>query len=338
MRERLRTIEHRLLAAIGGLALVIAIGTGGYFLLEPEWSLLDAVYMSVITVTTVGFKEARPLDDTGRIFTLMLVLFGVGAFTYAATSVANYLIAGDLGGLLERRRMQDRVKKLSGHFIICGYGRMGEQVASELDREKNPLVVIESDQAAIEQATDADRAVVEGDACDDDVLRRAGVERARALIAVLDSDATNLMVTLSARAINPDLFIVARANTQLTQKKLTAAGADRVLWPYGLGGRRIAQMALRPNVVEFLEVVMHDEELELQLEEMKIAIESRLDGTAIGASAVREKTGANVVAIRRRTGKMLVAPTAETPLEAGDILVALGTREQLNQLRELSAT
>jgi len=314
-------------------ATVVLFGAAGYWWLE-EMTPLEALYMAVITVTTVGFGEVHPLDGAGRVFTIILVLFGVGAFTYFATSVANYLIAGEIKGFLERRKMQNKIEQLSDHFIICGYGRMGEQVAREFRREKQPLVVVERSEEIVAAAIQAGHLARQGNAENDEVLRAAGIERARGLVAVLDSDAANLMVTLSARALNEKLFIVARTNSEMSQSKLIAAGADRVLFPHGLGGRRIAQMALRPNVVEFLEVVMHDEELELWLEEMTVAIDSELDGCAVYEAKIRGATGANIVAVRQRTGKLLAAPTPDTRLQAGDIVVALGTRAQLVALRE----
>jgi voltage-gated potassium channel len=312
---------------------VVLIGALGYVWLE-DMTPLEAFYMAVITVTTVGFSEVRPLHTEGQVFTIVLVLIGVGAFTYFATTVANYLIAGEIKGFLKRRKMQSKIEQLRDHFIVCGYGRMGAQVAREFRREKKPLVVVEQSGEAVARAIQAGHLTLQGNAENDEVLRAAGLERAAGLVAVLDTDADNLMVTLSARAMSDKLFIVARTNSEMSESKLINAGANRVLFPHGLGGRRIAQMALRPNVVEFLEVVMHDEELELWLEEMTVGIESELDGGAVYAANIRGSTGANIVAVRQRTGKLLAAPTPDTRLQAGDIVVALGTRAQLVALRE----
>ncbi|MBU0616170.1 MAG: potassium channel protein [Planctomycetes bacterium] len=328
-------ILRRLTKPVLIFALVVLIGAWGYNYLESI-PLLDALYMAVITVTTVGFREVQELDEAGRVFTIFLILFGVGAATYFATSVANYLIAGEIKGFLEQRKMQDKIKQLSGHFIVCGYGRMGEQVARELRREHKPLVVIERSEETVQEAIAAGHLALQGDAENDHVLRATGVERAYGLVAVLDTDAANLMVTLSARTLNENLYIIARTNNEENDAKLIAAGAHRVLFPHGLGGRRMAQMAIRPTVAEFLEVVMHDEELELWLEEMTVAIESKLDGCAVYALDIRRSTGANIVAVRQRTGKLLAAPTPDTKLQAGDIIVALGTREQLNALSQMT--
>ena len=314
-------------------AAVVLFGALGYMWLE-RMTLLEAMYMAVITVTTVGFSEVRPLHYQGQVFTIVLVLIGVGAFTYFATTVANYLIAGEIKGFLERRKMENKIEQLRDHFIVCGYGRMGAQVAREFRREQKGLVVIEQSDEIAGRAIQAGHLTLVGNAENDEVLRAAGVERAGGLVAVLDTDADNLMVTLSARAMNEKLFIVARTNSEMSESKLINAGANRVLFPHGLGGRRIAQMALRPNVVEFLEVVMHDEELELWLEEMTVGIGSELDGCAVHTADIRGATGANIVALRQRTGKLLTAPTPDTRLQAGDIVVALGTRAQLIALRE----
>ena len=326
---------HRIVKPMLLFAAVLVLGTIGYTILE-RLAPLDALYMTVITVTTVGYREVHDLTDPGRVFTIFLIFFGVSAATYFATTVANYFIAGEIKGFLDRRRMQKQIEQLTDHFIVCGYGRMGEQVVREIRREKKPLVIVEKNEAAIERAVAAGNLVLQGDAEDDNVLKAAGVQRAKALVTVLDEDADNLMVIVSARALNEKLYIIARTNREINNHKMIAAGAHRVLFPHALGGRRMAQMAMRPTVAEFLEVVMHDEELELWLEELTIAIGCKLEGVTIGEANIRSLTGANIVALRQRTGKLLAAPTPSTCLQPGDIMVALGTRTQLNVLREMT--
>ena len=332
------SIVRRLVRSLAVLGAVMLGGAVGYYALESYqgWTLIDALYMSVITVTTVGFKEVHELDQAGRIFTVILILCGVGAFTYTITSIGNYLIAGELQGFLGQRRMEKQINQLKNHYIVCGFGRMGYQVADEFRREKKEVVIVERSEEAAQRAREDGYPVVIGEVGDDDILKQAGIERATGLVTAIDDDATNVLVALSARALREELFIVARANFEGTESKLISAGANRVLWPYGISGRRLAQMALRPAVVEFLELVMHDEELELLLEEMTVAIGSKLEGIAIQASGIRGATGAMIVAIRQRTGKMLVAPSPETVLQAGDIAVALGTQEQLARLRDMA--
>lgn len=335
MAPSTRLLRQRILHAVLAFLAVIALGTIGYLLLS-DWSLVDSLYMAVITISTVGYREVGEMPPAGKIFTIALIIVGVGSFTYLISTVHNYLIAGQLFGRLERRAMRKRIEQLSNHVIICGYGRMGAQVASAFKREHATVVVVDADPEKCEKAIAAGHIAIAGDAETAETLNAAALDRARALVAVVDDDASNLMVVFTARHIREDLFIVARANKQSSEQKLQSAGANRVLWPYGIAGRRMAQMAMRPNVVEFLEVVMHDEELELWLEETKIAIESSLDGLEIGASQIRKQTGANIVALRGRAGKMIVTPTPETRLQAGDIVVAIGTREQLRKLNEMA--
>lgn len=328
---------RRLLKSLAVLAAVILGGTAGYYLLERQhgWTLIDSLYMSVNIVATVGMGDFHDLDERSRLFTTLLILCGVGAFMYTVTAVGNYLIAGELQGFLGQRRMDKKIEQLEGHFILCGYGRMGQQVADEFRRERKEFVVVDEREESVARAQAAGHLVIAGDAGSDEILRKAGIERARALVSAIDDDASNIMVTFSARALNEKLFIIARANVESTQAKLLHAGANRVLWPYGVSARRMAQMAVRPHVVEFLELVMHDQELELLMEEMPVSLGSPLDCVTIGAARIRDRTGATILAVRKRDGKMVVSPSPQTTLCAGDIAVALGTREQLAKLREV---
>jgi voltage-gated potassium channel len=313
------------------LVLVIAVGGVGYWLIE-SWPLPDAFYMSIITVTTVGFGEVRPLSPIGRLFTSVLILLGVAGITYAFGTLTNYMIAGELRGVLEKRRMTRKIKSMQEHYIVCGFGRVGHQVCVELTREGRSLVVVDADESSLERAKVQGYPVVAGDAGDDQVLREAGIERATGLVAAVDSDAANLLVVLSARALNRELYIVARANLEDTEAKLLRAGADRVISPYSLGGRRIAQMLIRSDVVDFLDVVMHDETLELFLENLVVGKDCSLDRGSIGEARIRTETGANILGLKRKEGGLIISPEASTVLYAGDVLIALGTREQLRAL------
>ncbi len=315
---------------------VIILGACGYVLLLG-WPLFDALYMAVITVTTVGYLEVRPMDERGRALTIALALVGVGAFMYMITAVSNFVITGELRGYFGARRMQRRIDELRAHYVICGYGRMGAQVVSELAGLGCPLVVIDSSTDAVQRCVDAGYAALQGDAGDDEVLRSAGIVRARALVTAVDDDATNLMIVLSARTMNDKLFIVARCNVESTESKLRRAGANRVVWPYGVSGRRMAHMAVRPNVADFLELLSHDENLELWMEELSVQPASTLAGRSIKEAAIRERTGTIVVAMRRSDGRLIVAPPSETLIAAGDVVVALGTRDKLARLGELAS-
>ncbi len=327
-------LKRRLVDIALIFGLITIIGGVGYWIIEG-WSWLDAFYMAVITVTTVGFGEIYPLSPVGRVFTTVLIVLGVASITYAFSALTNYVIAGELGGILERRRMARRVNSLRDHYIVCGFGRVGHQVCSELMREGQPLVVVDADLPSVEQVSSQSYPVVIGDAGDDQVLQEAGIERARGLVAAVDSDAANLLVVLSARALNPDLYIVARANLEDTEAKLLRAGADRVISPYSLGGRRMALMLIHPDVVDFLDVVMHDESLELFLEDLTVGHGCTLDQCSIGEARIRKVTGANILGLKREEGKIVISPEASTVLYPGDVLIALGTRQQLESLSEL---
>jgi len=214
--------------------IIILVGGVGYWLIEG-WSWVDAIYMSIITVTTVGFGEIHPLSPVGRVFTTLLIVLGVAGITYAFSALTNYVIAGELGGILERRRMARRVNSMREHYIVCGFGRVGRQVCVELKREGEPLVVVDANPSSVGRAESQGYLVVVGDAGDDQILQEAGIGRALGLVATVDSDAANLLVALSARALNPDLYIVARANLEDTEAKMLRVGADRVISPYSLG-------------------------------------------------------------------------------------------------------
>ncbi|MGE3182067.1 MAG: TrkA family potassium uptake protein, partial [Phycisphaerae bacterium] len=233
------------------LTAINLLGALGYWLFE-EIPPLEALYMSVITVSTVGFREVRPLDESGKVLTMLLIVFGVGAFTLMVSAIGNYVVAIRVGGLLEQRRMEKKLAQISDHYILCGYGRMGSEVARAFAAEGKSLVVIDRLPAAVAAAQKDGLLAVLGDGGDNEVLLEAGVQRAAGLISTLDNDADALFTVLSGRELNRDLFIIARANHKASETKLLKAGAQRVIWPYGENGRRMAHMALRPNVVEFL--------------------------------------------------------------------------------------
>jgi voltage-gated potassium channel len=327
------SLERRLLNIVLLFSSVITFGSVGYVLIEG-WSWIDAFYMAIITVTTVGFAEVHPLTPVGQLFTAVLVLLGVGSITYAFTALTNYLIAGELGDVLQEFRMKRKIDALKEHYIVCGFGRVGEQVCNQLEREGRLFVVVEKEDAVIARAREQGYLTIHGDAGNDQVLHQAGIHQARGLVAAVASDAGNLFVVLSARALNRDLCIVARASDEDGTDKLLRAGADRVISPYSLGGRLIAQTLLRPGVVDFLDVVMYDDSLKLYLEDLSVGAGSSLDGLTVGQARIREQIGANILGIRRG-GEVIVSPPASTHLQPGDILVALGTRGQLAALESL---
>jgi len=321
--SNVRRIQLALLMVLG----VILAGTIGYVVLG--FGVLDAVYQTVTTISTVGFREIHPLDAAGKIFTIVLILAGVGTALYAFGVVIETLVEGHLRRDFERRRMERNIARMTGHTIVCGWGRVGRAVGSYLAGQGAKVVVVDVDPV---RAAQIPHPALIGDVTDDEVLRKAGLMRARALVAAINTDAENVYVTLSARALRPDLVIVARARTEESESKLLRAGASRVVNPQRIGGQRIAAAALQPNVVEFLDVVMHDGSLEFRLEEVAIRAGSRLAGRTLDDADVGETTGALVLALRDGDGAFLANPPRHTPLEAGQVLIAIGTEQQLSAL------
>ncbi len=318
------------------LAIITGLGTGGYLLLGL--GVVDALYQTVITISTVGYEELGG-DVTEkaayRPFTILLILSGVGTAFYTLGVLLESLVEGRLTDQLWRRRMERSIAAMTDHVIVCGWGRVGQTIAHDLAGAGKDVVVIDIDP---ERVNDIDLPFIEGDATDDAVLSAAGIERASALVAAIDTDAANLYVTLSGRSARPDLFIVARARIESAEAKLTQAGANRVVNPQHIGGERIAALILQPSVADFLDVVMHDAGLEFRLAEVTVAADSPLAGLSLRDAHIRDRTGALVLAMRDRSGRFRTNPTPETPIQAGELLIAIGTPEQLASLRaELSS-
>jgi len=311
---------------------VFVVGTVGYIVLG--FSVLDAVYQTVTTFATVGFREVQPLDDAGKVFTIVLILVGVGTALYTFSVVLETLLEGHLSRLFGRRRMERQIEAMRDHVIVCGWGRVGRAIGSELTAAHADLVVVDRDAARV---GDLGLPTVVGDATEDRVLEQAGLWRARALIAAVDNDAANLFVTLSARALRPDLFIVARARLEETEEKLRRAGADRVVNPQSIGGTRIAAFVLQPNVTEFLDVVMHDRNLEFRLEEVRVPSGSAIAGQTIRDSHLRDATGALVLALREKDGGFNTNPSPDTEISPGHVLIAIGTPDELAALERTVA-
>lgn len=327
------SLERRLLNIGLAFAAVVVVGGVGYALLEG-WSWTDAFYMAIITITTVGFGEVHPLTPAGKLFTSVLILLGVATITYTFTALTNYLIAGKVGDTLGEFKMKRQIGSLEKHYIVCGFGRVGQQVCAQLQQDRQAFVVVEADEALVSSAKEQGYPVVHGDAGEDHVLKQAGILRAQGLVAAVSNDAENLFVVLSARSLKQDLLIVARADTEQAVSKLMRAGANRVISPYSLGGRLIAQTLIRPDVVDFLDVVMYDDSLKLFLEDLTVTGGCSLDQITVGEARIRETTGANVLGIKRG-GQVIVSPPSSIQLEPGDVLVALGTRQELKALASL---
>jgi voltage-gated potassium channel len=328
---------HRLLFPVAVLAALLAAGTLGYQVVEG-WGWFDALYMTAITITTVGFLEVHPMGPGGRVFTMALALGGVFTAFYAAAEFIRAVVTGEIRTVLGRQRMESRLEKLSGHFVVCGFGRMGRLVAEEFSSAGLPFVVVDREAKVLEGFAIPHGIPLVGDATADEVLRRAGVERARALVTAAASDADNLFITMSARLINERLFIVARAESEGADVKLRRAGASRVVSPYNIGGHRVAQAVLRPNAMDFIELATRTGHLELQIEEVEVLAGSRLVGSSIKASPVRSELGIIIVAVKKPSAKMAFNPSPDSLIEAGDVLITLGHRQQLDRLEEMAGS
>jgi len=326
---------HRLLFPVAVVAVLLVIGTAGYQLVEG-WGWFDALYMTAITITTVGFLEVHPLSAGGRLFTMALALGGVFTAFYAAAEFIRAVVTGEIRTVLGRQRMESRLEKLSGHLVVCGFGRMGRLAAEEFSAAGLPFVAVDREAKVLEGFAMPHGIALVGDATADEVLRQAGVDRARALVTAAASDADNLFITMSARLLNERLFIVARAEGEGTEVKLRRAGASRVVSPYNIGGHRVAQAVLRPNAMDFIELATRAGHLELQIEEVEIQAGSALVGHSLKTSPIRSELGIIAVAIKKPGGKMAFNPAPEAVLEAGDLLITLGHRQQLDRLEEMA--
>ena len=315
------------LAIIAATALIGAIG----YVVLFRWSVVDAAYMTVITMTTVGFREVRDLVDwPERLWTMLIAVAGVGIIYGSIGIVAEAVVAEASSQRREARRMAQAVAELTGHYILCGYGRVGSTVARELVHAGQPVVVIDIEPASLDRARRDGLLVVEGDATSDDTLRLAGIQRARGLVATIDSDANNVYVTLSARTINPGLFVVGRANAEGSEAKLLQAGADRVVSPYTNAGRRMAELAIRPRVADFIDAALSHGNLRFALEELRIDSGGSLEGTTVGQLL---DDGVFTLAIVRGDTDYEPNPGRDHVLAAGESLVVSGPSEQLRALR-----
>jgi voltage-gated potassium channel len=315
---------------IFALIAIIAIGIIGYRLIEG-WSLLDSLYMTVITISTVGYKEVGELSHAGRIFTIVLIISGVGVLFYSATTIVQYIVEGNLETILGRRRMKEKIAKLKGHIIVCGYGRVGKEVARVFQEEGVAFIVVDNAKEATAEAAANDYLYVEGNASSDEVLKEAGILQARGLVAAAGSDADNVFITLSARGLRPDIFITARANAHESEAKLKRAGADRTIYPHVLGGRRLAMLALRPLVVDFVDTALESRGKELVLENIGVGPGSPVVGKTC-KEGQRCGNGAVILAVRKKDGTLFTSLSDEMLLELGDQLIVIGNREQLRDL------
>ena len=322
---------RRVLWGVCALTATIAVGVGGYMAIEG-WPFLDSLYMTITTITTVGYREVNPLSDGGRIFTLFLIIVGVGGAFYTLTGIIQYIIEGNLGTTWGRRRMQNRINQLKGHFILCGFGRVGEEIARTFKEEGISFVIIENRPDCIARLENYDYLFLRGDATRDEALKEAGIERARGLVAAVGTDSDNTYITLSARGLQPTLFIEARASDEEAEKKLARAGANRVVSPTSIGARRMAMLALRPTVVDFIDTVTYHRGREMQLENVDVNQNSLLVNLTI--KEAHRQTGITTLAIKKKNGQLVPNPADEETEEDGDQLIVIGTKERLEGLEK----
>jgi len=321
-------IRRRKLLTLGLLlAAVVAAGTLGYVLITG-CSLIDAFYMTIISVTTVGYREVVPLQTPGKIFTILLIIMGLGIVFYVLETIVEDTMEGRIRKILGRRKMERNMAKMKGHVVVAGYGRMGEAVCREIAEARFDIIIIEREPRRFAAAEERNFNVLNADATEEDALKAAGIEKARVLISLLSEDADNIFTVLTAKEINPDLIIIARAMDSANERKLYKAGATRVVSPYELSSHRIVRMVQKPNVVDFFDIVLGPRDVGLSLEERAVAPGSDLDGRTIRQAGFRERYNAVVVAVRRE-GEMIFNPVPDFALRSGDILIVIGERERL---------
>lgn len=313
---------------VSGLLGVLSLGTIGYMVIEG-WNIVDALYMTMITITTVGFGEVHPLSDIGRIFTVIVLLLSLGIVTYGVSGAVEYVVTGQVLMKLDERHKREQLSRMQNHFIVVGFGRVGREVAAAFARESVPFLVIDSKPDVLKLAQELGYLAVEGSATEDETLLKAAIDRARGLVACAGTDATNVYAVLTARGLNEKLLIIARAIDDHSESKMLRAGANRVISPYVLSGRRMADLAVRPHVVDFLDLTSASSEIEQALSEVIVEEGSIIVNQTIGQVDLRRRTGANILALFLPNGEWVSNPTASTLLEPGTRLIILGNNDQL---------
>lgn len=334
--RKYQRIHREVVFGIVALIGVLATGTIWYHVLEG-WSWLDAAYMTVITLSTVGYGEIQPLSDRGRIFTIALIFMGIAVIGYIVNRFTEAVLQGYFLEGLQQRQQRRLMDDLYNHFILCGFGRIGGQIAAEFAADGSSFIVVDKDAQNVEMAKDLGYIALEGDATLDEVLITVGVERALCLVTALPSDAENLYTILSAKTLNPQIRAIARASNSEAVTKLERVGADAVISPYITGGKRMAAAALRPQVVDFLDgILTAGSDRSFFMEEVRInATTCPVVNQTLREAHLRSRSGALILAIKRMDGELITGPTADTMIVAGDILICMGTSEQLRRLNQI---
>ncbi|MGD8343390.1 MAG: potassium channel protein [Desulfobacterales bacterium] len=325
-----KKLRYSLLMLVG----IITFGTCGYYFVE-HMPLFEAFYMTIITITTVGFAEVIPLSQSGRTITVIIIVLGITAGTYTIGVLVRALVEGELVKIFGRIKVQKQVSELKNHFIICGFGRIGRIVCSELNDDKIRFVIIEQDPTVIEHIEAQKYLYLDMDATTEEALEQAGIMKAKGIVTAVNSDANNVFITMTAKSLRPDVFVLARASEEQNEAKLFRAGATRVVSPYLIGGRRIAQMLKKPTVVDFIDCAMMGSHLDLMMEEAAIGDNSSLIGKSLIDSYLRRDYGVIIVAIKKLTGDMIFNPLPSQALEAGDVIVVIGKKEDLKRMNTI---
>jgi voltage-gated potassium channel len=328
---------RKIITGLLAFSLLLTIGTFGYRFIEGEqWTYFDGLFMTVITLATVGFSEVHPLSSTGRMFTIFLLLLGAGMMAYSVTAVAHFIIEGEFRQLWGKRRMKGRIEQMKGHYILCGAGNTGMVVAYQLMREKIPFIIVDSNAKTVAELNEQDIPAIEGDATLDEVLIQVGLEKAAGLVTALPHDADNVFVTLTAKGLNPNVFVISSATKIEAVPKLKRAGANYVVSPNLIAGARMASVILRPSVVDFLDATIAGDDRALQMEEFRINPESYLANKALKDADIRKRSGAIIVSVRRNH-RSIINPEPTYVFEPGDTLIVLGDLTQIGKFREMAA-
>ncbi len=323
--------NRKLLYSLVMLLALVGLGTLGYYIFEPM-PLFEAFYMTIITMSTVGFSEVIPLTTVGRVITVLIIILGITVGTYTVSIIVQWLVGGEIQKVFGRKKLHKQIIELNGHFIICGFGRIGQIICKELFEEGIKFVVIEQDASAIEEITSLKFLFIEMDATSEEALLAAGILKAKGLVTAVNSDANNVFITLTAKGLRPDIFVLARASEEKNEEKLIKAGATRVVSPYLIGGRRMAHVLKRPTVVDFLDIATINNKLGLLMEEVTVRPGSGLVGKNLIESRLRQDFGIIIVAIKKSVNQMIFNPAPSETLDAGDVIVAIGQRDDLKRM------
>ncbi|MEA3359939.1 MAG: potassium channel protein [Thermodesulfobacteriota bacterium] len=315
------------------IALILA-GISGYMIIEG-WDIFDAIYMTVITISSVGYQEVHETGPGGRIFTIILIVFGIFLITYIVGLVAEIFIEGEIRSILGRKKLDRKIQSLKNHYIICGYGRIGRTICNVLTKRSIPLIVIEKEEQARQELEQDKILYIDRDATHEDALIDAGVKRAKGLVSVVSSDPENVYITLTARGLNRELFILSRAEYSATKAKLLQAGANKVILPYDIGARRMAQAIIRPAVSDFIELAMHESSFELAIEEIVVGENSPFANLTLIESEIRKELDIIIIGIKKKDDRTIFNPSSQTMIQTGDLLIAMGSYENLERLRKL---